>query len=120
MIGGKKKTFSCFLDLFANAKKLRESRREIVGRLFWEAEHRNTDQFVDQDSRIKKFLHDKKSLPNSFLVSDLGFKRANINGKIVEFLQKFNLEKKPSTNTFRVGIHYFVLKSLLLKYFSKN
>ncbi|KAI5151997.1 hypothetical protein ENBRE01_2491 [Enteropsectra breve] len=112
-----RKVVHSFVHLLREIEERAKARQEVLNTAFWEFNNLNTNMLVDNSYKYKKYITERKSYPNAFLASSLGFTKSSILAKHMEILGKFGLDRIPREATLKNGILFERLKNLILKYF---
>ncbi|KAL6122347.1 hypothetical protein NUSPORA_00650 [Nucleospora cyclopteri] len=110
-----KHIFKEFLSELLQVEKYREDRKKLLDVMFWEYANYNIHLFEDRDTKIYKYITDKRNYPNSFLGSTMGFNKTTMDNKYLDILSKFKLGKKPAIPSPNNCIEFEKLKLLIIK-----
>lgn len=77
----------------------------------------NIDRFEDSETKFMKYVPERRTYPNAFLTSSLGFTKSSMQIKYNNILSKFGLDIRPRSNTLENALLFERLKLLIVKYY---
>ncbi|KAG0441071.1 hypothetical protein DMUE_1317 [Dictyocoela muelleri] len=107
----KLKTYKLFVK---KSSKLLINRNKIIKNHLYTSENQNKEQ------KIKKIIDKYPSRPSIYLASSLGFNKLSFNKDVEIILNKFGLEMKLKSGSFKNYDRFEILKLLINKVYEKR